>query len=141
MIAEQNLDVDLQQDVLPWDRTRWKFMLGYRRLTVRKVVGSLGLTPANDNSRGKLLYKSQHHTELSNNVAELTKKIPKTRQALYQYATDPRCLGEEIAHLLAHHGPAIWGKDADRRCLLRPDPSAKVYSEDLFYENPKHQDM
>ena len=141
MIAKQILDVDLQQDVRLWDRTRWSLMLASNSVSVRKVVGSLGLTLASGNDRGPLMFKSQYHLKLSNNVAELTMEIPKTKAALYEYATNESCLGQEIEDLLVRHGPIIWGKDADRSCLLIPDPTAKVYSEDLFYEDPRHQHM
>jgi hypothetical protein len=102
----------------------------------------LGLSASSSTTnRGIPKFDNPDYRELSSEVKKLSKELPKEKDALLDFAADPSSLNQKLEDLLASYGPAIWGKDADRSCLLTPDPTKKTYNKDLFYEEPKHKDM
>ena len=144
MSSKDNLALDLEHGVRRWDRARWISVFSSHNPTIREVTECLGLglsASSSTTNRGIPKFDNPDYRKLSSEVTKLSKELPKERDALLDFAADPSSLNQELEDLLASYGPAIWGKDADRSCLLTPDPTKKTYNKDLFYEEPKHKDM
>lgn len=127
-----------------WDRARWISVFSSHNPTIREVTECLGLglsASSSTTNRGIPKFDNPDYRKLSSEVTKLSKELPKERDALLDFAADPQSLDKELEELLATYGPAIWGKDADRSCLLKPDPTKKTYNKDLFYEEPDHKDI
>lgn len=136
--------LDLEHGVRRWDRARWISVFSSHNPTIREVTECLGLglsASSSTTNRGIPKFDNPDYRKLSSEVTKLSKELPKERDALLDFAADPRSLDKELEELLATYGPAIWGKDADRTCLLTPDPSKKTYNKDLFYEETEHKDI
>ena len=108
------------------------------------MTESLGLglsASSSTTNRGIPKFDNPDYRRLSSDVTRLSKELPKERDALLDFAADPHSLDAELEELLATFGPAIWGRDTDRSCLLAPDPAKKTYSRHLFYEDPEDARM
>jgi hypothetical protein len=102
----------------------------------------LGLSASSSTTnRGIPKFDNPDYRRISSEVTKLSKELPKERDLLLDFAADPHSLDAELEELLSTYGPAIWGRDADRSCLLTPDPSKKTYNKDLFYDNAEHREM
>ncbi|CAG5181708.1 uncharacterized protein ALTATR162_LOCUS9795 [Alternaria atra] len=144
MSSKDNLALDLEHGVRRWDRTRWISVFSGHHPTIREETECLGLglsASSSTTNRGIPKFDYPDYRKLSSEVTKLSKELPKERDALLDFAADPSSLDQELEDLLASYGPAIWGKDADRSCLLTPDPTKKTYNKDLFYEEPEHKDI
>ncbi|CAG5150334.1 uncharacterized protein ALTATR162_LOCUS2628 [Alternaria atra] len=144
MSSKDNLALDLEHGVRRWDRARWISVFSSHNPTIREVTECLGLglsASSSTTNRGIPKFDNPDYRKLSSEVTKLSKELPKERDALLDFAADPSSLNQELEDLLASYGPAIWGKDADRSCLLTPDPTKKTYNKDLFYEEPEHKDI
>ncbi|KAI5372142.1 hypothetical protein J4E82_009199 [Alternaria postmessia] len=144
MSSKDNLALDLEHGVRRWDRARWISVFSSHNPTIREVTECLGLglsASSSTTNRGIPKFDNPDYRKLSSEVTKLSKELPKERDALLDFAADPSSLNQELEELLASYGPAIWGRDADRSCLLTPDPTKKTYNKDLFYEEPEHKDI
>jgi hypothetical protein len=112
--------------------------------TIREVTESLGLglsASSSTTNRGIPKFDNPDYRRLSSEVTRLSKELPKERDALLDFAADAHSLDPELEELLATFGPAIWGRDTDRSCLLAPDPAKRTYSRHLFFEDPEDKRM
>ncbi|XP_014557104.1 hypothetical protein COCVIDRAFT_98098 [Bipolaris victoriae FI3] len=144
MSSKDNLALDLEHGVRRWDRARWISVFSSHNPTIREVTECLGLglsASSSTTNRGIPKFDNPDYRKLSSEVTKLSKELPKERDALLDFAADPHSLDQELEDLLASYGPAIWGRDADRSCLLTPDPTKKTYNKDLFYEESEHKDI
>ncbi|RAR03787.1 hypothetical protein DDE82_004874 [Stemphylium lycopersici] len=144
MSSKDNLALDLEHGVRRWDRARWISVFSSHNPTIREVTECLGLglsASSSTTNRGIPKFDNPDYRKLSSEVTKLSKELPKERDALLDFAADPHSLDQELEELLASYGPAIWGRDADRSCLLTPDASKKTYNKDLFYDEPEHKDI
>lgn len=144
MSSKDNLALDLEHGVRRWDRARWISVFSSHNPTIREVTECLGLglsASSSTTNRGIPKFDNPDYRKLSSEVTKLSKELPKERDALLDFAADPQSLDHELEDLLSTYGPAIWGKDADRSCLLKPEPNKKTYNKDLFYEVPEHKEM
>ncbi|KAF2026174.1 hypothetical protein EK21DRAFT_74778 [Setomelanomma holmii] len=144
MSSKDNLALDLEHGVRRWDRARWISVFSSHNPTIREVTECLGLglsASSSTTNRGIPKFDNPDYRKLSSEVTKLSKELPKERDALLDFAADPQSLDQELEELLGSYGPAIWSKDADRTCLLTPDPTKKTYNKDLFYEEPEHKEM
>ncbi|KAH8706912.1 hypothetical protein GQ44DRAFT_663380 [Phaeosphaeriaceae sp. PMI808] len=144
MSSKDNLALDLEHGVRRWDRARWISVFSSHNPTIREVTECLGLglsASSSTTNRGIPKFDNPDYRKLSSEVTKLSKELPKERDALLDFAADPQSLDRELEELLGIYGPAIWGKDADRTCLLTADPAKKTYNKDLFYELPEHKDI
>lgn len=144
MSSKDNLALDLEHGVRRWDRARWISVFSSHNPTIREVTECLGLglsASSSTTNRGIPKFDNPDYRKLSSEVTKLSKELPKERDALLDFAADPQSLDTELEDLLGTYGPAIWSKDADRSCLLTPDPTKKTYTKDLFFENPEHKEM
>ena len=142
MNSKDKLGVDLEHSVRRWNCTEWHSSLSTNNINLRGVTECLGLgLSASSTRHGILKFDNPHYRKLSGDLRKLSKKPRKEKHALLKFAADPTSLNQELEDLLASYGPAIWGKGADRSCLLTPDPTKTTYNKDLFYEEPRHQDM
>ncbi|KAE8826908.1 hypothetical protein PTNB85_06818 [Pyrenophora teres f. teres] len=143
MSSKDNLALDLEHGVRRWDRARWISVFSSHNPTIREVTECLGLglsASSSTTNRGIPKFDNPDYRKLSSEVTKLSKELPKERDALLDFAADPQSLDQELEELLASYGPAIWGRDADRSCLLTPDPTKKTYNKNLFYEEPEHKE-
>ncbi|KAF1959494.1 hypothetical protein CC80DRAFT_489625 [Byssothecium circinans] len=127
-----------------WDRPRWISVFSSHNPTIREVTECLGLglsASSSTTNRGIPKFDNPDYRKLSSEVTRLSKELPKERDALLDFAADPGSLDQELEDLLATYGPAIWGRDTDRTCLLTPDPAKKTYSKDLFFEDPDDKEV
>jgi hypothetical protein len=132
----------MDSTVVHWDRPRWDSAFKSHSPKIRTITESLGLGLSASGSiknRGMPKFDNPDYRQLSSEVARLSKGLPKEREALLDFAADSHSLDIELEKLLETFGPAIWGRDTDRSCLLAPDPDKKTYTRDLFYEDPKDQ--
>lgn len=67
--------------------------------------------------------------------------LPQEREELLSVAGNPQGLDASLDELLETMGPRIWGRDADRSQLLKPNPDSKKYVRDLFYEDPADREV
>ncbi|KAI4619824.1 hypothetical protein J4E83_005681 [Alternaria metachromatica] len=144
MSSKDNLALDLEHGVRRWDRARWISVFSSHNPTIREVTECLGLglsASSSTTNRGIPKFDNPDYRKLSSEVTKLSKELPKERDLLLDFAADPSSLNQELEDLLASYGPAIWGRDADRSCLLTPDATKKTYNKDLFYEEPEHKDI
>ncbi|KAH3917748.1 hypothetical protein HBH56_044340 [Parastagonospora nodorum] len=144
MSSKDNLALDLEHGVRRWDRARWISVFSSHNPTIREVTECLGLglsASSSTTNRGIPKFDNPDYRKLSSEVTKLSKELPKERDALLDFAADPRSLDTELEELLGTYGPAIWSKDADRTCLLTPDSAKKTYTKDLFYEQPEHKEI
>ncbi|KAH7400897.1 hypothetical protein DE146DRAFT_611707 [Phaeosphaeria sp. MPI-PUGE-AT-0046c] len=144
MSSKDNLALDLEHGVRRWDRARWISVFSSHNPTIREVTECLGLglsASSSTTNRGIPKFDNPDYRKLSSEVTKLSKELPKERDALLDFAADPQSLDTELEELLGTYGPAIWSKDADRSCLLTPDPTKKTYTKDLFYEDLEHKDI
>jgi hypothetical protein len=144
MSSKDNLALDLEHGVRRWDRPRWISVFSSHSPTIREVTECLGLglsASSSTTNRGIPKFDNPDYRKISSEVTKLSKELPKERDALLDFAADPRSLDAELEELLNTYGPAIWGKNAERSCLLTPDPSKKTYNKDLFYDQPEHKEM
>ncbi|KAF1830498.1 hypothetical protein BDW02DRAFT_99260 [Decorospora gaudefroyi] len=144
MSSKDNLALDLEHGVRRWDRARWISVFSSHNPTIREVTECLGLglsASSSTTNRGIPKFDNPDYRKLSSEVTKLSKELPKERDALLDFAADPHSLDQELDELLANYGPAIWGRDADRTCLLSPDPNKRTYTKDLFYEEPEHKEI
>lgn len=129
--------------VTRWDRARWISVFSSHNPTIREVTECLGLglsASSSTTNRGIPKFDNPDYRKLSSEVTRLSKELPKERDALLDFAANPRSLEEELEELLATFGPAIWGRDTDRTCLLTPDPAKKTYRKHLFYEEAEDKE-
>jgi hypothetical protein len=127
-----------------WDRSKWITVFSSHSPTIREVTEclGLGLSPsASTTNRGIPKFDAPDFKKLSSEVTRLSKELPQDRDALLDFAADPKALEKELDELLLTLGPAIWGRDADRTRLVKPDPEKKTYYKDLFYEDPEDRDV
>ncbi|KAJ4377901.1 hypothetical protein N0V83_000731 [Neocucurbitaria cava] len=144
MSSKDNLALDLEHGVRRWDRARWISVFSSHNPTIREVTECLGLglsASSSTTNRGIPKFDNPDYRKLSSEVTKLSKELPKERDALLDFAADPTSLDKELDELLGTYGPAIWARDADRSCLLTPDPTKKTYNKDLFYEEPEHKEI
>jgi hypothetical protein len=144
MSSKDNLALDLEHGVRRWDRQRWISVFSSHSPTIREVTECLGLglsASSSTTNRGIPKFDNPDYRRISSEVTKLSKELPKERDLLLDFAADPHSLDAELEELLSTYGPAIWGRDADRSCLLTPDPSKKTYNKDLFYDNAEHREM
>ncbi|CAO2648039.1 Nn.00g089610.m01.CDS01 [Neocucurbitaria sp. VM-36] len=144
MSSKDNLALDLEHGVRRWDRARWISVFSSHNPTIREVTECLGLglsASSSTTNRGIPKFDNPDYRKLSSEVTKLSKELPKERDALLDFAADPTSLDKELDELLGTYGPAIWGRDADRSCLLTPDPTKKTYNKDLFYDEPEHKEI
>lgn len=144
MSLKDNPALDLERGTRRWDRVHWISVLKSQNPTIREVTECLGLGLAASSSatnRGIPKFDNPDYRKLSSKVTKLSKELPKEQDTLLDFAADPHSLNQELEDLLGIYGPAIWGKDTDRNCLLTPDPTKKTYNRDLFYEEPEHRHM
>lgn len=130
--------------VTRWDRPRWISVFSSHNPTIREVTECLGLglsASSSTTNRGIPKFDNPDYRKLSSEVTRLSKELPQERDALLDFAADPRSLDKELELLLAQYGPAIWGRNADRTCLLSPDPAKKTYPRHLYYEDPVDKDV
>jgi len=124
--------------VTRWDRPRWISVFSSHNPTIREVTECLGLglsASSSTTNRGIPKFDNPEYRKLSSEVTRLSKELPKERDALLDFAADPHSLDAELNSLLATYGPAIWGRETDRSCLLTPDPLKKTYPKHLYYED------
>jgi hypothetical protein len=143
MSSKDNLALDLEHGVRRWDRQRWISVFSSHSPTIREVTECLGLglsASSSTTNRGIPKFDNPDYRKISSEVTKLSKELPKDRDALLDFAADRHSLDSELEELLGTYGPAIWGKDADRSCLLTPDPTKKTYNRDLFYEDAGHRE-
>jgi len=127
-----------------WDRGRWISVFSSHNPTIREVTESLGLglsASSSTTNRGIPKFDNPEYRKLSSEVTKLSKELPKEREALLDFAANPRSLDEKLEELLAVYGPVIWGKTTDRSCLLTPDETKKTYTRHLYYEVPEDREM
>ncbi|PVI06084.1 hypothetical protein DM02DRAFT_515378, partial [Periconia macrospinosa] len=127
------------QAVTRWDRPRWVSVFSSHNPTIREVAENLGLglsASSSTTNRGIPKFDNPDYRKLSSEVTRLSKELPKDRDALLDFAADPLSLDVELEKLLSTFGPAIWGRDADRSCLLTPEHAKKTYTKNLYYEDP-----
>jgi hypothetical protein len=144
MSSKDTRALDPEHVVRRWDRARWLSVFSYHKPTIRHVTECLGLGLSASSStikRGIPKFDNSYYGKLSSEVKKLSKELPKERDALLDFAADPQSLDTELEELLGTYGAAIWSKDADRTCLLTPDPTKKTYTKDLFYEDLEHKNM
>ncbi|KAF1947613.1 hypothetical protein EJ02DRAFT_390638 [Clathrospora elynae] len=144
MSSRDNLALDLEHGVRRWDRARWISVFSSHNPTIREVTECLGLglsASSSTTNRGIPKFDNPDYRKLSSEVTKLSKELPKERDALLDFAADPHSLDQELEELLDNYGPAIWGRDADRSCLLTPDSTKKTYNKDLFYDEPEHKNV
>lgn len=144
MSSKDNLALDLEHGVRRWDRQRWISVFSSHSPTIREVTECLGLglsASSSTTNRGIPKFDNPDYRKISSEVTKLSKELPKERDALLDFAADPLSLNAELEELLGTYGPAIWGRDADRTCLLTPDPTKKTYNKHLFYDNVEHREM
>ncbi len=144
MSSKDNLTLDLEHGVRRWDRQRWISVFSSHSPTIREVTECLGLglsASSSTTNRGIPKFDNPDYRKLSSEVTKLSKELPKERDALLDFAADPHSLDPELEELLGIYGPAIWGRNADRSCLLTPDSTKKTYNKDLFYDNAEHREM
>ncbi|KAH7088140.1 hypothetical protein FB567DRAFT_441158 [Paraphoma chrysanthemicola] len=144
MSSKDNLALDLEHGVRRWDRARWISVFSSHNPTIREVTECLGLglsASSSTTNRGIPKFDNPDYRKLSSEVTKLSKELPKERDALLDFAADPQSLDHELEELLGTYGPAIWSKDADRTCLLTPDPNKKTYNKHLYYEEQEHKDI
>ncbi|KAF2852313.1 hypothetical protein T440DRAFT_553718 [Plenodomus tracheiphilus IPT5] len=144
MSSKDNLALDLEHGVRRWDRARWISVFSSHNPTIREVTECLGLglsASSSTTNRGIPKFDNPDYRKLSSEVTKLSKELPKERDALLDFAADPHSLDKELEELLGTYGPAIWSRDADRSCLLTPDPTKKTYIKDLWYEDPEHKEI
>ncbi|KAL5120726.1 hypothetical protein ACEQ8H_001475 [Pleosporales sp. CAS-2024a] len=143
MSSKDNLALDLEHGVRRWDRARWISVFSSHNPTIREVTECLGLglsASSSTTNRGIPKFDNPDYRKLSSEVTKLSKELPKERDALLDFAADAHSLDAELEQLLTTYGPAIWGKHADRTCLLTPDPAKKTYTTHLFYDQPDHKE-
>ncbi|KAH6616565.1 hypothetical protein C7974DRAFT_47512 [Boeremia exigua] len=143
MSSKDNLALDLEHGVRRWDRQRWISVFSSHSPTIREVTECLGLglsASSSTTNRGIPKFDNPDYRKLSSEVTKLSKELPKERDALLDFAADPHSLDTELEELLGSYGPAIWGRNADRTCLLTPDSTKKTYNKDLFYDNAEHRE-
>jgi hypothetical protein len=136
--------LDLECGAHCWNRARWNSLFCSSKSKIREVIECLGLGLSASSSvanRGLPKFDNPDYRKLSSEVKHLSKKLPTERNALLDFATHPQSLDTELEELLGTDGPAIWSRDADRTCLLTPDPTKKTYTKDLFYEDHEHKKM
>lgn len=134
-------NMDLEYSMRSWDLTRWQSYFKIPRAAGRKMAECMGWRiSASSAPRGHFKFDNQRYHTLMEALMQLSKKLPKKRNALLHVAMKPITMTEELEVLLATHGLAIWGKGADRSCLLTPDPKTN-YKMDLFYEDLEHRAM
>ncbi|KAF2633669.1 hypothetical protein BU25DRAFT_405539 [Macroventuria anomochaeta] len=144
MSSKDNLALDLEHGVRRWDRQRWISVFSSHSPTIREVTECLGLglsASSSTTNRGIPKFDNPDYRKISSEVTKLSKELPKERDALLDFAADPHSLDAELEELLGTYGPAIWGRDADRSCLLTPEPTKKTYNKDLFYDNAEHREI
>ncbi|KAL6711150.1 hypothetical protein ACN47E_005681 [Coniothyrium glycines] len=144
MSSKDNLALDLEHGVRRWDRARWISVFSSHNPTIREVTECLGLglsASSSTTNRGIPKFDNPDYRKLSSEVTKLSKELPKERDALLDFAADPHSLDNELDELLRTYGPAIWGRDADRSCLLTPDPTKKTYNTHLFFDIADHKDI
>ncbi|KAF1932936.1 uncharacterized protein M421DRAFT_416533 [Didymella exigua CBS 183.55] len=144
MSSKDNLALDLEHGVRRWDRQRWISVFSSHSPTIREVTECLGLglsASSSTTNRGIPKFDNPDYRKISSEVTKLSKELPKERDLLLDFAADPHSLDAELEELLGTYGPAIWGRDADRSCLLTPDPTKKTYNKDLFYEDAEHREI
>ncbi|XPS73614.1 hypothetical protein M3J09_005758 [Ascochyta lentis] len=144
MTSKDNLALDLEHGVRRWDRQRWISVFSSHSPTIREVTECLGLglsASSSTTNRGIPKFDNPDYRKISSEVTKLSKELPKERDALLDFAADPHSLDTELEELLGTYGPAIWGRDADRSCLLTPDPTKKTYNKGLFYDNAEHREI
>jgi hypothetical protein len=130
--------------VTRWDRPRWISVFSSHNPTIREVTECLGLglsASSSTTNRGIPKFDNPEYRKLSSEVTRLSKGLPQERDALLDYAVDPQSLDAELETLLTSFGPAIWGRDADRTCLLTPDPAKKTYTKHLYFDDPEDKEM
>jgi hypothetical protein len=144
MSSKDNLALDLEHGVRRWDRQRWISVFSSHSPTIREVTECLGLglsASSSTTNRGIPKFDNPDYRKISSEVTKLSKELPKERDLLLDFAADPHSLDAELQELLGTYGPAIWGRDADRSCLLTPDPTKKTYNKDLFYDDAEHREI
>ncbi|KAF3037334.1 hypothetical protein E8E12_004326 [Didymella heteroderae] len=144
MSSKDNLALDLEHGVRRWDRQRWISVFSSHSPTIREVTECLGLglsASSSTTNRGIPKFDNPDYRKISSEVTKLSKELPKERDLLLDFAADPHSLDAELEELLGTYGPAIWGRDADRSCLLTPDPTKKTYNKDLFYDDAEHREI
>ncbi|KAJ4305452.1 hypothetical protein N0V90_000983 [Kalmusia sp. IMI 367209] len=130
--------------VTRWDRPRWISVFSSHNPTIREVTECLGLglsASSSTTNRGIPKFDNPEYRKLSGEVTRLSKELPKERDALLDFASDPNSLHRELEDLLSTYGPAIWGRNTDRSCLLTPDPSKKTYPRHLFIEDAEDKEI
>lgn len=129
--------------VTRWDRPRWVSVFSSHNPTIREVAENLGLglsASSSTTNRGIPKFDNPDYRKLSSEVTRLSKELPKDRDALLDFAANPLSLDVELEKLLSTFGPAIWGRDADRSCLLTPEHAKKTYTKNLYYEDPSDRE-
>ncbi|KAF2712660.1 hypothetical protein K504DRAFT_464730 [Pleomassaria siparia CBS 279.74] len=127
-----------------WDRSRWISVFSSHNPTIREVTECLGLglsASSSTTNRGIPKFDNPEYRKISSEVTKLSKELPKEREALLDFAADPTSLDDKLEELLSVYGPAIWGKDTDRTCLLKPDDAKKTYSKHLYFENLEDKEV
>ena len=136
--------VDDAGAVTRWDRSRWISVFSSHNPTIREVTECLGLglsASSSTTNRGIPKFDNPEYRKISSEVTKLSKELPKERESLLDFAADPLSLDEKLEELLGVYGPAIWGKDTDRTCLLKADSTRKTYFKDLYFEDPEDKEM
>jgi hypothetical protein len=117
-----------------WSRDEWTIFLGSQGATICEIVECLGLShTATD--RGDPKFPERESRSLSNDVQKLSQTLPTELGALIDSASNPSALDVQLDELLSRHGPAIWGKDAERKRLLIAAGKSN-YPKELFFDIP-----
>ncbi|KAF2473171.1 uncharacterized protein BDR25DRAFT_257397 [Lindgomyces ingoldianus] len=127
-----------------WSREKWVTVFSSHQPTIREVTECLGLglcASSYNSNRGIPKFDEPNYQKLSNEVAKLSKELPQERDALLDFAADPESLNGELDELLDSLGTLIWGRDANRSRLLKPDASKKTYFKDLFVEETEDRNI
>lgn len=117
-----------------WSQSDWTIFFGSRGPTIHEIIECLGLS-FTTTERGVPKFSERESRHLSKDVQKLSQTLPTDPDALFQSASDPSTLNEELDRLLENHGPAIWGENADRRRLLKAARTSNINSpKELFFE-------
>jgi hypothetical protein len=122
-----------------WDEDTWRRFTKTAVVTLSTVVQGLGLRP----SSGRMTtFQHSAAQNLSNDIGAIAMKLYAQLPAsdLVSCAADPKYLDEELDVILDTYAPDIWGMNADRGQLFRPEEGS-VYEEDLVYEIDEDRKM